>query len=105
MASPRSRSHPPRTLEYRSGLDEPSTDWKGGFALLELIVENLLGLFFAASGTICGAFGAIALVSVLISHSRRNDPIAAAGTFIIMSIASAILFFLARQFIGVRVRR
>jgi hypothetical protein len=104
MASPRLTSRPLRKLEYRSGLDDPPTDWKGGFSMLELIVENLLGLFFAASGAIVGTFGVVTLVTVLVSSGRRHDPIVAAGTFIIMSIASGILFFLAWQFIGPRVR-
>ena len=96
---------PKTTLQYRSGLDEPATEWREGFDLIELLVENLLGLFFAACGLVIGALGVRALAVSLLARGYKHDPLTAFAVFSFTGAAAVILFFLAGQFIGLRPRR
>jgi hypothetical protein len=96
---------PTTTLPYRSGLDEPVTEWREGFDLIELVLENLFGVACALGGLALASTGVYVVVTTALSTRRNADPVAATARLLVFSTAAGFLFFLARQFIGVRPRR
>ena len=98
---------PPPTLEYRPGADDAPTDWRGGFSLFGLIVENILGILIGLCGLIFAASDLYVIATVITSLVRPFDWIVViAGTVGVglLTMTACALLFLASQFIGTRPR-
>ena len=96
---------PPPTLEYRSGTDDPVTDWRGGFDVLELLAENLLGLVLLAAGLLLAVAGISVVVFTLASRTQRRHLILAVPFASILWVFAGLLLFIGRQFISLPPRR